>query len=57
MKDKHNKQWSLLFFNFVINHRLNKTNLINVLFKHFNYCKAISENVKRLLLILKADGY
>jgi len=48
-------QWAvrLAAFNFVIKHRLNKTNLTDALLRHSDYVETISENLDRLLSTLQ----
>ena len=48
-------QWAvrLAAFDFVIKHRLSKTNLTDALLRRLNYIEAISENIDRLLSTLQ----
>jgi len=54
MLNEWQTQWAvrLAAFDFVIKHRLSKTNLMNALSRHSDYVEAISENIDRLLSTL-----
>ena len=55
MLNEWQTQWAvrLAAFDFVIKHRLSKTNLTDALLRHSDYVKAISENIDRLLSTLQ----
>jgi len=55
MLNKRQTQWAvkLTVFNFVILHRLDKINFVNVSLRCSNYIKIISESIDKLLLTLQ----
>ncbi len=55
MLNEQQTQWAvrLAAFDFVIKHRSDKTNSVNVLLRRSDYIEAISENIDRLLSTLQ----